>query len=246
MNKILGIDVGGSGIKGALVDADTGEMITERLRIVTPQPATPTAVIGVINQLVTHFEYSGAIGVGFPAVVRHGIVLSAANVDDGWINYPAVAEINRVTGCQTTMLNDADVAGIAEMAYGAGRDHHDKTVMIFTLGTGIGSCMFVNGRIVPNLEIGHMALYDITPDAEKWAASSVYKQEGLSWKEWGARLTVYFRAIERYFSPDLLIIGGGVSKKFDKFAKHIDINTPMLPAEMRNHAGIIGAALSTM
>jgi len=244
MNKILGIDVGGSGIKGALVDVDTGEMVTDRLRIVTPQPATPTAVIDVINQLVTHFEYSGAIGVGFPAIVRHGVVLSAANVDDGWINYPAVDAINRITGCPTTMLNDADVAGIAEMRYGAGRNHQDKNVMVFTLGTGIGSCMFVGGTLVPNLEVGHLALYDVTPDAEKWAASSVYKAEGLSWKQWGKRLTTYFSTIEALFSPDLLIIGGGVSKKFDKFAKYIDINTPMLPAEMRNHAGIIGAALS--
>ena len=144
------------------------------------------------------------------------------------------------------MLNDADVAGIAEMQYGAGRDHHDKNVMLFTLGTGIGSCMFVKGVIVPNLELGHLELYGISNDAERWASSRVYKEEGLSWEEWGARLTIYFRAIERLFSPDLLIIGGGVSKKFDKFAKHIDINTPMLPAEMRNYAGIIGAALSTM
>lgn len=245
MNKILGIDVGGSGIKGALVDIDTGEMLTERLRIDTPQPATPTAVINVINQLVTHFEYSGAIGIGFPAIIRHGMVLSAANVDAGWINYPAVEEIQRATGCPTTMLNDADVAGIAEMRYGAGRDHQDEVVMVFTLGTGIGSCMFVNGMLVPNLEIGHLALYGITPDAEKWAASSVYKKEGLSRKKWGKRLTTYFRTIEALFSPDLIIIGGGVSKEFDKFAKHININTPLLPAEMRNHAGIIGAALST-
>ena len=158
MNKILGIDVGGSGIKGALVDIDTGEMLTERLRIETPQPATPTAVIDVINQIVTHFEYSGAIGIGFPAIVRHGVVLSAANVDDGWINYPAVEEIERVTGCPTTMRNDADVAGIAEMRFGAGRTHQDKNVMLFTLGTGIGSCMFVSGTLVPNLEVGHLAL----------------------------------------------------------------------------------------
>lgn len=244
MNKILGIDVGGSGIKGALVDVDTGEMLTKRLRIETPQPATPTAVIDVINQIVTHFEYSGAIGIGFPAVVRHGVVLSAANVDDGWINYPAVDAINDATGCTTTMLNDADVAGIAEMRFGAGRDHQDKNVMVFTLGTGIGSCMFVNGTLVPNLEIGHLALYGITPDAEKWAASSVYTKEGLSWKKWGKRLTVYFQTIEALFSPDLLIIGGGVSKEFKKFAKHVKIDTPMMPAEMRNHAGIIGAAVS--
>jgi polyphosphate glucokinase len=244
MNKILGIDVGGSGIKGALVDVDTGTMLTERLRIETPQPATPTAVIDVINQIVTHFEYSGAIGIGFPAVVRHGIVLSAANVDNGWINFPAVDAIQRITGLPTTMLNDADVAGIAEMRFGAGRNHQDKNVMVFTLGTGIGSCMFVNGTLVPNLEIGHLALYGITPDVEKWAASSVYTNEGLSWKKWGKRLTTYFRTIEALFSPDLLIIGGGVSSEFKKFAKHIKIDTPILPAEMRNHAGIIGAALS--
>lgn len=244
MNKILGIDVGGSGIKGALVDVDTGEMLTERLRIDTPQPATPTAVIDVINQIITHFEYSGPIGIGFPAVVRHGVVLSAANVDDGWINYPAVAEIERVTGCPTTMLNDADVAGIAEMRFGAGRGQQEKNVMLFTLGTGIGSCMFVSGTLVPNLEIGHLALYGITKDAEKWAASSVFTNEKLSWKKWGKRLTVYFRTIEALFSPDLIIIGGGVSNEFEKIAKHTKIKTPMLPAEMENHAGIIGAALS--
>ncbi len=244
MNEILGIDIGGTGIKGAMVDVDTGEMLTERLRMLTPQPATPTAVLSVVKKLITHFEYEGEIGVGFPAVVRHGVVRSAANVDDGWINYLAEAEFERVTGCPTTMLNDADVAGIAEMKFGAGREHSDKTVMIFTLGTGIGSCMFVNGSIVPNLELGHIALYDIAADAEKWAASSARKREGLSWKAWGKRLNAYFHAIERYFSPDLLIIGGGVSRKFHKFNKYINIGIPILPAEMRNHAGIIGAALA--
>ena len=245
--EILGIDIGGSGVKGAMVDTEAGAFIGDRLRIDTPQPATPDAVIDVVGQIVSHFDYSGPLGVGFPAVVLDGVTMSAANVDKGWIGYPGRDKIAAVTGCRVTMLNDADVAGIAEMRFGAGRGR-DGLVMIFTLGTGIGSAMFVNGHLVPNTELGHVYMPNQPPeqDAEDLAASSVRKNENLSWKEWGSRLNAYFQHMERLFSPNLIIIGGGVSKKHEKFLPHIDVRAEVVPAQLRNQAGIVGAALAAI
>ena len=241
--KVLGIDIGGSGIKGALVDTVKGEMISERLRIPTPQPADPDGMIEAIAQIVQHFEYQGALGAGFPGVLVNGVTQTAANLDKGWVNFPAAEAIAKATGCQATILNDADAAGIAEMAHGAGKGENG-VVMIFTLGTGIGSCMFVNGRIVPNLELGHIYLPGHTQDAEDYAASSVRKAQGLSWKAWGQRLNEYFQYIEFLFSPQLIIIGGGVSKKYEKFFPYINIKAKIVPAKLRNQAGIIGAAIA--
>ncbi len=238
----LGIDIGGSGIKGALVDRDKGELVSERIRIPTPHPSTPPAIIGVIKQIVAAFRYKGPIGVGIPGIVLHGVVMSAANIDDGWINFPGGAEIERVTGCPTTILNDADVAAIAEMRFGNGKGQQGS-VMVFTLGTGIGSALFVNGNLVPNLEMGHLYLAGMEQDVESFAASSIRKQENLSWAEWGERLNRYFQHIEFLFSPDLIIIGGGVSKKHEKFLHYIDVRAQVVPARLRNEAGIIGAAL---
>lgn len=245
--EVLGIDIGGSGVKGAMVDTEAGTFIGERLRIDTPQPATPDAVIGVTGQIVEHFGYKGPLGVGFPAVVLDGVTMSAANVDAGWIGYPGRDKIAAVTGCDVTMLNDADVAGIAEMRFGAGQGRNG-VVMIFTLGTGIGSAMFVNGHIVPNTELGHVYMPNqpAEQDAEDLAASSVRKNEGLSWKEWGTRLNAYFQHIERLFSPNLIIVGGGVSKKHEKFLPHIDVRAEVVPAQLRNQAGIVGAALAAI
>ena len=189
--EILGIDVGGSGIKGALVDTERGVFASERIRIPTPKPSTPTAVIDVIKHIINDFNYNGPVGVGFPAIVIHGMVLSAANVDDGWVNYPAQQAIASATGLDIIVMNDADVAGIAEMNFGAGRGE-TGTVMIFTLGTGIGSVMFVNGQIVPNLEMGHVYLPGHKKDAEYFAAERVRSEEDLNWKAWGKRLNVYF------------------------------------------------------
>lgn len=243
--EVLGIDVGGSGIKGAMVDTKSGKLITDRLRIPTPQPATPKAVIGVIKQIAAHFNYKGPIGVGFPALIIDGVMQSAANVDQSWIGTPGKKMIEEATGCDVVLLNDADIAGVAEMTYGAGRSQQGS-VMIFTLGTGIGSAMFVNGHIVPNLELGHLYLPGHKDDAEDYTADRIRKEEDLKWSEWGARLNEYFQYIEFLFSPSLIIIGGGVSKKHEKFLKHIKTRARVVPAELRNEAGIIGAAVAAV
>ncbi|GJM41040.1 MAG: polyphosphate glucokinase [Ardenticatenaceae bacterium] len=238
----LGIDIGGSGIKGALVDIEKGEMVTERLRIPTPQPAKPKAVIKVLKKIVDHFKYSGPIGVGIPSVVIHGVTYSAANIDNDWIGYASQKAMAKATGCPVSLGNDADVAGLAEMRFGAGEGQMG-TVMIFTLGTGIGSAVFVNGRFLPNTELGHLYLRNMKKDAEDYAAERIREEENLSWKQWGKRLNTYFQHIEFLFSPELIIIGGGVSKKHEEFLHYIKTRADIVPAELRNEAGIVGAAV---
>ncbi|MCP5094115.1 MAG: ROK family protein [Chloroflexi bacterium] len=241
----LGIDIGGSGIKGALVNTNTGKLITARLRIPTPQPATPKAVIKTMKKIVKHFDYSGPIGVGIPSVVIDGVVKSAANIDNGWIGFPGQKAMAEAIGDPITLMNDADVAGMAEMTFGAGRNQNG-VVMIFTLGTGVGSVMFVNGQIVPNFELGHMYLRDQKFDAEDFMSDRIRKEEDLGWKTWGKRLTTYFQHIEFLFSPQLIIIGGGVSKKHAKFIHLINVHADVVPAQLLNEAGIIGAAVSAL
>ncbi len=243
--NILGIDIGGSGIKGALVDTDKGSLLTDRLRIPTPQPAKPKPMIQAIQTIVKHFDYQGPIGVGYPGVVVDGVTRTAANVHNDWIDYPAARNIALATNCETIVRNDADVAGFAEMFHGAGRGV-PGVVMIFTLGTGIGSCMFVNGHIVPNLELGHLFLRDQKKDAEFFAADRIREENSLTWEEWGARLNVYFQHIESLFSPNLFIIGGGVSKQHKNFLKFIQVRANIVPAQLRNEAGIVGAALAAL
>jgi polyphosphate glucokinase len=238
----LGIDIGGSGIKGALVDTEKGQMMTDRLRIPTPQPSKPQAVIGVIKQIADHFQYNGPIGVGIPCIVINGVTLSAANIDGEWIGFAAEQAMTEATGCPVTLGNDADVAGLAEMRFGAGREQMG-TVMIFTLGTGIGSAVFVNGRIVPNTELGHVFLRNQKKDAESYAAERIRDEKNLSWKQWGKRLNTYFQHIEFLFSPELFIIGGGISKQHAEFLPYIKTRARMVPAELRNEAGIVGAAV---
>ncbi len=239
--EILGIDIGGSGIKGATVNLETGELTQERYRIETPQPSKPEAVAEVVVDIVKNFKWEGPIGCTFPAIVKNGVTLSAANVDDDWIGADAAALFNEATGCPVSLLNDADAAGVAEMTFGAGKDKQG-VVFLLTFGTGIGSAMFIDGKLIPNTELGHMALAE-HEDAEKWAASSVRKAEDLSWKHWGKRVNVYLGKLEALFSPDLFIIGGGVSKKSEKFFEYLELDTPFVAAELRNEAGIVGAAL---
>lgn len=238
----LGIDIGGSGIKGALVDTAKGEMVTDRLRIPTPQPAKPQAVIGVLKEIADYFAYSGPIGVGIPAIVINGVTWSAANIDDDWIGFPSQQAMAEATGCPVKLGNDADVAGLAEMRFGAGQGQLG-TVMIFTLGTGIGSAVFVNGRFLPNTELGHLYLRNQKNDAEAYAAERVRDEKNLSWKRWGKRLNTYFQHIEFLFSPELIIIGGGISKKHEEFLPFINTRATIVPAELRNEAGIVGAAV---
>lgn len=242
--EVLGIDIGGTGIKGALVNTHTGELLTDRYRLLTPQPATPSAVVATAAKIVDHFDWQGAIGCGFPAVVKDGVAYTAANISDKWIGYNVRRGIQKATHCSVTVFNDADAAGLAEMRFGAGQDQNG-VVFIITLGTGIGTALFVDGRLVPNTEFGHIELKG--KDAEKWAAEIVRKRKDLSWKTWGKRVDKYLHCMERLVWPDLIIVGGGASKKHKKFFKHFKrTETRVVPAEMRNEAGIVGAALTAL
>ena len=236
----FGIDIGGSGIKGAPVDLETGQLSADRLRIDTPRPAAPEAVASVVAQLLDHFGWQGSVGCTFPAVVRRGVTMTAANVDDGWIELDADALLEGVTGRPVHLLNDADAAGLAEMRYGAGRGVSGVVIML-TLGTGIGSAIFSDGRLLPNTEFGHLEVRGKA--AERRASDRVRKTKELSWSRWATRLEEYLRVMEGLFWPDLFIIGGGVSKHHQEFLPLIDIRTPMVPASLRNEAGIVGAAL---
>lgn len=237
----LGIDIGGSGIKGAPVNTETGELVHERLRIDTPNPSTPENCANLVNEIVTHFEYRGPIGVTFPAVVRHGVTLTAANVDKSWINCDAEKLLRQVTGLPVIVLNDGDAAGVAEMEFGAGKGI-SGTVGMFTFGTGIGSAFFIDGVLFPNTEFGHLTIRG--KDAEKRASALAKEDKDLKWKEWAAYVNEFFVEIDKLFTPDLIIIGGGISKKFDKYAKFLKSNAQIAPAKLLNDAGIIGAAMA--
>ena len=240
MGRGFGIDIGGTGIKGALVDLEQGVLAGERVRIPTPQPATVPAVLDTVAAVVEQAGWSGPIGCTFPGVVRHGVVGSAANVDDSWIGTDLAAQLGARLGHPATVLNDADAAGIAEMRFGAGRDV-PGVVLIATLGTGIGTALFVDGRLVPNTELGHLELDGY--DAEKRAASSVKTNEGLSYKAWSKRLQRYFSHVEMLLSPDLIIVGGGISKKSEKFLPRLELQAPIGPAQLLNQSGIVGAGV---
>lgn len=238
---IMGIDIGGSGIKGAPVDVETGQLVQPRHRIATPQPSTPEAVAEVVAQLVHHFGYEGPVGCTFPAVVQHGVTLSAANVDNSWIGAHAQELFMQAIGHDVRVLNDGDAAGIAEMKFGAGKGRQG-VVIILTFGTGIGSAIFTEGVLVPNTEFGHVQVRG--KDAEHRAAARIRDEEKLSWKEWAARANEFLQYMEMLFSPDLFIIGGGVSKKYDKFGKYLSVRAELAPAQLGNDAGIVGAALA--
>lgn len=239
--KILGIDIGGTGIKGAVVDTNKGVFKTDRLRILTPQPATPDSVANVVARLVKHFEWDGLAGCTFPGVVKHGTINTAANLDKSWIGLPADKTFEDATGCEMTVLNDADAAGLAEVRYGK-KDAHKGVVILLTFGTGIGSALFVDGELVPNTELGHVELRG--GDAEKYAAESARERENLDWGTWAGRVNEYLHLVENLFWPDLFIIGGGVSKQAKEFLPLLDNRTPTIAAEQRNRAGITGAALA--
>lgn len=240
----FGIDFGGSGIKGAPVDLATGEFAAERERIETPQPATPDAVLGVLVELLGRFEDSTApVGLTIPGVVRNGVVSSAANIHPSWIGTDADALLTEATGRVVHVVNDADAAGLAEVRYGAAQGV-SGLVIVTTLGTGIGSAMVFDGVVVPNSELGHLEIEG--HDAESRAANSAREREELSWEEWAGRLTTYYRTVESLFSPELFVVGGGVSKRSEEFLPLLDIRTPIVPAQLRNTAGIVGAALAAV
>ncbi|MFG1707894.1 polyphosphate--glucose phosphotransferase [Nonomuraea sp. M3C6] len=232
--NVLGIDIGGSGIKGAPVDTEAGELLEDRLRIATPQPSKPHEVAEVVASIVKHFSWNGPVGVTFPGVVVDGVVRTAANVHHSWIGVDAATLFGGAM-----VLNDADAAGLAEMAFGRGRGQRG-TVLVLTLGTGIGSALFADGTLVPNTELGHLELHG--KDAEHRASARVREEHELSWEKWAERVEEYLRHVEMLFSPSLIVIGGGVSKRADRFLPHVHIDTPVVPAALQNEAGIIGAA----
>ena len=238
---ILGIDIGGTGIKGAPVDVEMGVLLEDRVRILTPDPATPEAMTDIVAQITAKFEWKGEIGVGYPGVIKHGHTMTAANLDPSWIGINARDLIAMKTGCPVTMVNDADAAGIAEMEFGAGRDN-PNTVIVVTLGTGIGTAIFIHGLLLPNTELGHIEVRG--KDAESRASERVRVKKGLSWREWGERLQEYFTTMENLFWPDLFIVGGGASKEFAKFSPYLTLRTQIVPAQLFNEAGIVGAALA--
>jgi polyphosphate glucokinase len=237
----LGIDVGGSGIKGNLVDCSSGNLLSDRFRIDTPQPSKPDAVADVVRQVAEHFEASGRIGCTFPAVVKGGVTLSAANVDESWIGTDAKALFSEATGLDVVVINDADAAGVAEMAFGAGRGRAGVVVLL-TFGSGIGSALFVDGVLVPNTEFGHLELRGHSP-VEDWAAASVKDDKNLSWPAWAKRVDRFLHHLHTVVSPDLFIIGGGVSRKWDSWGPLLTVEVETVPAALRNEAGIVGAAL---
>ena len=238
---ILGIDIGGTGIKGGVVDVDRGKLVGERYRLPTPKRSTPGHIAKVVAEIASHFDWTGAVGCGFPGVVRDGVVLTAANVSKKWIGAPGVELFDDATGCAFTMVNDADAAGLAEVRFGAG-SARAGVVLMLTVGTGIGTALFIDGKLVPNVELGQLELRG--RNAEKWASEKVRVREGLSYKQWARRFNRYLERMHRYFWPELIIIGGGGSKKFDRFERYLSVDCEVAPAELRNQAGIIGAALA--
>jgi polyphosphate glucokinase len=238
---ILGIDIGGSGIKAAPVDLTTGEFAQERIRVATPQHASVKHVVRAVGDVVDQFDTPERIGIAFPGVVTNGVTRTAANVDASWIDAHAAELFRDALGPPVTVLNDADAAGTAEVAYGAGKDQPGLTVVL-TFGTGIGSALFLDGRLVPNTELGHLQVRD--KDAELRASDRAREVEGLSWEKWASRVEEYLKWLERLLWPNLIIVGGGVSKKADKFLPLVRIETPIVPASLQNDAGIVGAALA--
>ncbi len=239
--NVYGIDVGGSGIKGAPVDTRSGELLTERVRVKTPRPATPEAIVRAAVEVVGQSGWDGPVGCGFPAVVKDGIVHTAANIDDSAIGFDLGGALRSELGAAVGVVNDADAAGLAEMRWGAGRGV-GGVVLMLTLGTGIGTSLFVGGRLVPNTELGHIEIRG--QDAEHRAADGARKREDLNWKQYAGRLDEYLHKIEDLLWPDLIVVGGGISKKAEKFFPHLTARTEIVTAKMRNEAGIAGAALA--
>lgn len=240
-NKILGIDVGGTGVKGAIVDITTGEMLTERRKVPTPKPADPAALAKCFKQMVDEFKWEGHVGCGFPTVIDNGTALTASNISNDWIGTNVEDVFSNAIGRKVYVANDADVAGLAEVKFGGGADHKGAIVFI-TIGTGLGSALFYNGQLFPNTEFGHVFLVGGIL-AEKYASEKVRKVNELSWEEWGTRFNTYLLEIEKLLRPNLIILGGGGAKRMDNFKKYFTLDTNVVQAKLGNHAGIIGAAM---
>jgi polyphosphate glucokinase len=239
--QILGIDIGGTGIKGAPVDTETGLLLAERYRLPTPEGAKPAPVAEVVKNIARQFNWQASIGCGFPAVIRNGVAESAANINEKWIGTNVARLFSEATGCNVFVVNDADAAGLAEITFGAGKGVNG-VVMMITIGTGLGSALFIDGNLVPNTELGHIEIE--CDDAETITSDVVRKQQDLSWKKWAKRLDKYLGRLESLFSPDLMILGGGAVKNQDQFLPLLTVHTKVIPAELGNDAGIVGAALA--
>lgn len=244
---LIGIDIGGTGIKGGIVNLKKGELVGERFRIDTPQPSTPAAVAAVVKQIVAELmsrdtapAEDSPVGVDFPAIIAHGVARSAANVDKSWIGTDVDELLSKELDCPVHVMNDADAAGVAEVAYGVGQGQ-EGTVLVITLGTGIGSAFIFNGKLVPNAELGHLELDGY--DAESRASASAREREDLDWDAYSERLQRYFSHLEFLFSPELFIVGGGISKRSNDFLPKLKLRTKIVTAELKNNAGIVGAAL---
>ncbi len=240
-DQAFGIDIGGSGIKGAIVRLATGELATDRVRVPTPTPSTPDAVATIVADLTSRLGWTGVVGATFPAVIKHGVAKSAANVDPHWIGTDVDAVFTKATGLDVTVLNDADAAGLAEVRFGAAKAVRG-VVILLTFGTGIGSALLVDGTLVPNTELGHLELNG--HDAESRAAASVKERHDMSYKKWAERVQEYMSHVERLFSPDLFVVGGGVSKEAQKWVPLLRLSTPVKAAQLLNNAGIVGAAIA--
>jgi polyphosphate glucokinase len=239
--EVLGVDIGGSAIKGAIVDNSTGRLIGEKFRIETSQPATVKETVETVVKLVDHFNWKGPIGFGFPAVVQNGVVKTASNIDRDFIGVNVNNLFSAATGCRVKVINDADAAGYAELKFGSVKNFQGFAIFL-TVGTGIGSALFNNGILTPNTELGQIFLKNGLK-AEKYTSDAIRKKENLDWDLWGERFNDYLNYIDKLFYPELIIIGGGTSKRFDKFQGKLTIKTPVVPATLLNDAGIIGAAL---
>jgi polyphosphate glucokinase len=239
--EVFGLDIGGSGIKGTPVETESGELLGDRIRAPTPEAATPDEVVAAAVEVVSRSGWEGPVGCGFPGVVKEGVIHTAANVADEFIGFDLQTRLQKELGTPVRIVNDADAAGLAEVRWGAGRGV-EGTVLMLTIGTGIGTALFIEGKLVPNTELGHVEIHG--REAELWAADRIRKVEDLSWKKWARRIEEYFQKVEALLWPDLIVVGGGVSKKSERFLPRIETRTKVVPAEMLNNAGIAGAALA--
>lgn len=240
--EILGIDIGGSSIKGAIVNTENGEILSDRIRIATPKPEKPKKVGEIIYTIATKLNYKGPIGAGYPGVVKNNVAFTAANVHKGFLGTNVAEVIEKISELPAVVINDADAAGLAEMRFGNGLFYRKGSVIILTIGTGIGSAFFIKGILFPNTELGHLKIRG--KDAEHRAGDAARQEKDLSWKDWGEKLTEVLKVYESLFNPDIFILGGGASSRFEKFENYLKIDTKVIPAKLENFAGIIGAAMA--
>lgn len=240
--EILGIDIGGSSLKGAIVNMDTGELATPVHKILTPENREPEGIAAAVKEMLDHFSYTGIVGCGFPTIVKKGICQHEGNLSRKWLDVDVDGLFEKTTGQEFTVINDADAAGLAEIKYGAGRDAPGFAIMI-TVGTGLGSGAYLHGELIPNFELGQIP-YKQYEKIEEWAASAVKTAEDLSYKDWAYRFNIFLNYVYRILNPDVIIVGGGISNDWDKFEEYLDVDTRLIPAQLRNESGILGAAIA--